>query len=181
MRFFPFHLKLVKIPEEQRRQLTEQGLTVLAYFSVSFCRKQESFKTSTDRMKGFHGLNKNHQLKALHDYSEACLHLLVECAMSGLTCETSDKKILKKRLLLTSYVTDISDTEDLLSMKRESQTDFPCHRCFVGKLQMSQITCSSRISKAETKILLNEYSLTAIRDNLSNVSTRSVRLVMPLL
>lgn len=84
-------------------------------------------------MKGVNVLKNEHQLKALHDCIETCFHPLTERAVTGFTCETSDKKNLKAHILPASCVADISETEHLLSMKSRSQAAFPCRQCSVQK------------------------------------------------
>lgn len=73
---------------------------------------------------------KEHQIKALHECIETCSQLSAACAVARIACRASNRRKLKAYVLLGSYVADILESEDLLSMKRESQTVFPCQQRF---------------------------------------------------
>lgn len=62
--------------------------------------------------------------------------------MAGITRANSNKRKEKAHVLNFFYVADIFESEDLLNMNHGSQTAFPCHRCFVEKLEIIQITDS---------------------------------------
>lgn len=58
---------------------------------------------------------------------------LLRNVLSGLLCKTSDNGYFLLHLVIVSYVTDIPESEDLLSVKRNNHTAMPCYMCEVKK------------------------------------------------
>lgn len=78
-------------------------------------------------MKASKSFIKEHHLKALHKCIETCFQPLANRTMAGVQYKTCDKIKLKAEIVLAFYVANIQESEDLSSMKRGSQTAFPCH------------------------------------------------------
>lgn len=119
-------------------------------------------------------------MEALHECIQTCFQPLGNRAIAGVQCETSDKN-LKAHILLASYVADIPEPEDLLSMKRGSQTAFPCHGSPVKKGQLPQFTKERRRTLQETKSLINRYCRTVNKKCFSDVTQLSFHPVMPMI
>lgn len=72
-------------------------------------------------------------LRALQESIELRFKKLAQCAIQGLTCTSSDGAKTLFLILLKSFVEDISECEDMHSVKRGTQTATPCHNCVVAK------------------------------------------------
>lgn len=130
---YPLHLTFQNFAEEQSRKLIEQDLTVFSHLLASFRKKLETCKSFRHQTEASQGLNKEHQMKAMRDCIETCFRPLAKSAMARLTCESSNKKTFKAHVLLASYVTDISESGDKLSIKYRSKVTFLFKQCSVEK------------------------------------------------
>lgn len=94
---------------------------------MSFRRNPETCKSSRHRIKVSQALKKERQIKALRNVIKECFRSFAACRLAKLKGETSDKRKPKAQILLAFYFVDIRGTEDLLYMKRGSQTAPSCH------------------------------------------------------
>ena len=131
LKFYPLHLTLFNFKEEWRRRVISSGESIIGYLPVEF-----SELTPNGRRKG----NREDILLALHDSIEFIFEPLMKVAMEGISFQTADFKNVRAHLMLSSYVADIPEAEDMLSIKRNTNTSSPCHRCLVGKESMSCVT-----------------------------------------
>lgn len=77
-----------------------------------------------------------HIIRFFRESIEFVLHPLLTFALRGISCSTYDCKRLLFSLLLVSYIADIPEAEDMLSVKRGVGTYAPCHNCLDGKDQL---------------------------------------------
>lgn len=54
---------------------------------------------------------------------------LADVAVEGLLCSTMDKRCLLLHMMVASDVAGIPESEELLSVKRDSKAAMPCHMC----------------------------------------------------
>lgn len=57
-------------------------------------------------------------LKALHESINYSLENVNKCAVIGLECKTSDNARILNHMMIGSYISDIPECEELLSVKR---------------------------------------------------------------
>lgn len=121
------------------------------FISLSVWNNLDRCKSITHGTKVFQRLEKALQLKALHKCVEPCLQLLAAFSISGVTCETSERRELKVHIVLTSYVADIAEWEHRLGMTRTYHTVLLFNRCFVNIAKTTQIARFRKKTLAETK------------------------------
>lgn len=142
--FYLLCLTLLKFLEEQFWKVVSQRVTLLAYLSVSLQWRPGTWESFTHESKVSQNLMKRLQLKVLHKWAEACFHPLTAYALTRMPQETVTRSELKARVILASYVADISESEHHISMRIWSQTAFQCHRCLVLKAKTIQVTSSRK-------------------------------------
>lgn len=134
-KFYPLHINLLNYREAERRSHITDGRTVFAYLPVRFDASQDHVdgkKPHFDRVDF---------IRALHHAIEFVLEPLGCDALRGASVKTADEKRLRLHFVLSSYVSDTPEAEDLLGVKRGNNTESPCHRCNVSRDQMPFSTC----------------------------------------
>lgn len=58
-------------------------------------------------------------------------------ALQSILAVTSDLSRTRLHMLLTTYLGDLPEAEDLLAVKRKVQTERPCHNCLYVKERLS--------------------------------------------
>lgn len=69
----------------------------------------------------------------LHQRIYYVMALLADCALNGFQYINRDVRTLLLHLEIASYVVDLLEAENLLSLKRENRIALPCHVCKVRK------------------------------------------------
>lgn len=72
-------------------------------------------------------------LEALHESVDFCLETLIRCAPESLLCKFSDGVHILFHIQFTSYIADIPECENMLSVKRGNRIFSPCHICLESK------------------------------------------------
>ena len=81
-------------------------------------------------------ITRHEKLKCLHECIEYCLKDLSNEAVKGIPVRTKDRTKLHSHFLLSSYIGDLPECEDMCSVKRNGNTISPCHRCLISKCQL---------------------------------------------
>lgn len=90
----------------------------------------------------------------LHYSVEKALNPQREVAVRRLHCIIIEKLLFRCHSVLSSHVTDLPKTEDLFFLKRETQTNLPCHRCTAPRSSLSEtIHAEKRRSRASRDFL----------------------------
>lgn len=74
----------------------------------------------------------------------------MEADIKGLQIVTKDNLKLHMHLLLSSYVVDIPEAEDLHGLKRGNKTFYRCHLCYASRELFSGYTASPKRSAMVT-------------------------------
>lgn len=88
---------------------------------------------------------------------------------------------MNAHILLKFYVADISESEDLSTMKRGNQTVFPCHQWLARKIQVKQYKKARRKAVELKKPLADHQDTTANHDVLLATTQHSIHPGMPVL
>lgn len=133
--FYPLHMTLINFTEEARRCHIVERRTVVAYLPVTFqhADSDDGNALSTTTRTKKRRIGRVDFLEGLHESISFVMTPVIEAALSGLCCATSDVYRFRLHLMMTSYISDNPEAEDMLSVKRGCATDSPCHRCVVGK------------------------------------------------
>lgn len=118
LELYTLHVTLFNIDEKRSRQLIVKGNTIFAFLPI-FMQVEKTF-ASADEDLG----NKNEKitkvmsLETLHELIEFSMIPLLDAAVRGMASTSIDGKKYLVHLLLTSYFADLTETEDLLELKR---------------------------------------------------------------
>lgn len=153
--FYPLHVTLVNFLEDWRRQHICEGRTVTAYLPVGFLT-QEKLDISTGSGKRKKRVTRLELLRALHECVEFVLKPLSSKALTGASFTTSDLLHYRVHFMLSSYIADLPEAEDMCSVKRGSRTFSPCHRCLVSRDQLAMSTKAPRRRVSETLQVLDK-------------------------
>lgn len=119
--FYPLHIALLNETEGVCRALVASGLAIVEYLPVSFASNEEA---DDDNKQKFTRLD---NLLALHESITNALKKIYEMAYVGSNAMTRDMHYLRMHIILVSYVCDIPEAEDMLSITRGVQPAYPCH------------------------------------------------------
>ena len=125
-------------------------------------------------------------LHALHKSIETVFQPLHESCLKGIVIRTIEGKKLRCHLLLSSYIADIPEAEDLLSVKQNTSTESPCHRCIVRKENL--LFCTNELERTAEKtrqllrsITSNVNTICSSRDGVEEVNSLSMFSIPPVL
>lgn len=119
-------------------------------FKVSMC--------SEELVKRFDGPKQEQKVKAYHECTKACLQHSAENARSGLPSEIKDRRNLRTQFLLASYLADISEWENTISIKQDCKTTFPCQRCFVRiPVARALVSMDSDLGRKKYLVVWNSF------------------------
>lgn len=90
----------------------------------------------------------------LHENIKISFQNLVKTVVLGLNCRTSDANKTCFHFLLTPYIADIPESEEMLSVKRGTRTLSPCHNCLVTNNDFNFNKCGKQTSSKKTLKLL---------------------------
>lgn len=79
-------------------------------------------------------------LKSSHESVEFVCSDIINNAEEGILVTRSDGKKLRSHLMLSSYLADLPEAEYMTSVKRNSLTASPFHRCNVFKADLPSCT-----------------------------------------
>ena len=140
--FYPLHITLLNFTEEERREQITSRRSVVAYLPVEFLpvvEEDESYEVTRygiTSWKKSHSIRRHDKLSCLHECVEKCVEPLSNEALRGIAACTRDRSMLHCHFLLSSYIGDLPECEDMLSVKRNGNTISPCHRCIITKSQL---------------------------------------------
>lgn len=133
--FYSLHVTLLNFPENQPRSRILSGRTFCLYFPAEHQRKDERASTTrgSNNVRNEHSkvISKTEILQNLNESISLSLEALIEIAVKELKFKTSDRTEILFHLILSSYIVDLPESEDMFSMKRGTQTISPCHNCLV--------------------------------------------------
>lgn len=163
--FYPIHLNLLNFKESFRRENISSGRSIAAFLPVEYHFSNDEDVTHKKGVTGFKLTKRVHQLKALHQSVNYCMEALKPKAIVGIPMTTSDGSSLHTHVLVSSYIADLPEAEDMTGIKRGGSTSFPCHRCMVPKESMNKKNTNFPKRNIKTAMqLMNE-----IRDGVPNV------------
>lgn len=81
-----------------------------------------------------------YRLEALHEIVQYGLKSIGSIALPALRGSASEDQKKRLHLALTSFVADVAEAVDLLSMKRDAQTMCLCHNCLEKSDQFPYVT-----------------------------------------
>lgn len=94
-------------------------------------------------------------IKVLHDRIEISVRPLEEHSWKEIFCKIITRTSVLSHLMLTFYVADISEVEDLLELKRDSRTNSRCYLCETKKMILLLLLVLLSDSCAKRKVLLS--------------------------
>lgn len=177
--FYPLHVTLLNFTEEWRRANISSGRTIVAYLPVHNEPLNETKNTPTNAIQIPSKITRLLSLRALHSSINNALQPLAEASFCGLSVQTSDGFRLRLHFMMASYVADLPETEDLLSLKRGSATQSPCHRCMVQKHDLADMRCGTPRSLCEAMQLLDGSQNVSEKDEV--LAQRSMLPIPPIL
>lgn len=171
--FHPLHATFVNFSEDSRRKHITSGCTVVAYLPVRIDGIDDANSGVTGRRRK---VQRVHLIQAFHNSICFALKPLMDEAMGGFIATSADKFKLRLHLVLASYICDIPEAEDSLSVKRGNQTESPCFRCLVRKGNLADGLCGETRTLAHTKQLLTglERGIDSVMEDLKQFSMLSI-------
>lgn len=113
--FSPLHATLLNVQDKDCNSLMVSGKSVVVYLPSKFCEWPSDIeKQSSSKEKHY----RTDRITVLHDSVKSALRRLNEVSVCGFKCRTTDEISFKDDYILCSYVTDLPETKDLLSLKR---------------------------------------------------------------
>lgn len=82
-------------------------------------------------------------MAALQKSIAHAVRALGDVEVQGVLCKTENSVALKCYVVLSSNVADVSETEDLILLKRGTQTNSPYYRCLATRAEQSRLTRSA--------------------------------------
>lgn len=132
--FYPLHVTFPNFSKCVRHIPNVAGSTVAAFLPM---RYSSSGSATTQRNKGIRNM------AILHQCINYVIAPLAECPLNGVQCIKEDGKTILLHLMITSFVADISNAKNRLSINEEFVP--PCHVMRVKlKEQISQVFLTIR-------------------------------------
>lgn len=179
---YPLRVTYINFLGDVRRIPISSGRTVAIHPPVCFKDVHEVYEIFSNEKcsSGKRKVLKVEILSVLHYSISLALRPIIDVAISGFVL--GNKSSLRSRFhtLLTFYVADKPEAEDILSVKRADTTASPCRVCFIGKLQVTNFVRSKRWCLQETIVLLNYFKRCSrqAEEKLQNLSMLSIRPVL---
>lgn len=158
-KFYPIHITLLNFTETTRRKHICDGRTVFAYLPVNFSRCDCSAEADPDQCKCDNKQKKFKRvdfLQSLHESIHFALQPLLRTALTGISALTSERFHIRLHFIISSYLCDTPEAEDLLAVKRGTQCESPCHVCLVRKENLPFSCTATARSVHETEIMLSK-------------------------
>lgn len=96
-------------------------------------------------------------LQVLHESTNFCLKPLANCALQGLDCKTYDWKKIHSHFLLTSYIADFLEFEEIFEVEGGIDVSATCHYCVIQNDEFGSTTKIKRPSLKSCKMLLIRF------------------------
>lgn len=149
--FQALHTTFLILRDDIRAKLIISDRSIIAYLPVGFIKQQQESKNEEKHKQKICRLD---SIDVLHDSLKKAFNSMREVAVCGEKCKTHVEVGLKCHLVLICYVADLPKTEGLLSLKREIQTSFACHRCMAPRKYLSGTTkAKSRSFEMSRKLI----------------------------
>lgn len=161
-KFYPIHVTLLNFTEGARRSHICEGRTLFAYLPVTFCGCDCSTDAGIDLCKcraKEKRVKRVDFLEALHDSINFSVEPLARTALSGMPSVTLDGIHLRMHLVVSSYLCDTPEAEDLLAVKRGTQCQSPCHVCLVRKEDLPFSCVGTGRSLKDTSIMVSRLNV----------------------
>lgn len=132
----PLHVTLLNFSEEQRRVYMKSDMIVCAYLRIHFDWTFSNTKNKDHefrKKKKISSRTREHVLRALHQDIRSSQNNLKRAALKDLKCRTIDNNHVLLHLMLFSYIADIPDSQNFLSVRRGTRSLSPFHTCFKRK------------------------------------------------
>lgn len=104
--------------------MISSGKFIVGYLTVEFSASGLLSRSKNNKARQIF-------LRAVHEAVEHILEPLYKAAYRGIQLQKKDYLSLRDQLMLESYVSDISEAEDMQSIKRNITLNHPCIRCIV--------------------------------------------------
>lgn len=150
--FYPLHRTLLNFSKVKWREHFSKWRTVAACLPVSFDRSgtAEKFCTGTYEVRPTAKFGRVDSLSARHHNVEHVLLKISRVTMQRVFNSSSDKLLFRLHMLLTSYLADLPEADDMLGVERSHLTLCPCHRCLLSREEMSYTSTHSKRDKLKT-------------------------------
>lgn len=126
--FYPVHSILFNFTREARKQLIQQGMTMVGYLPTSFCR------TETDVLRSTSGLSRRDRVLMIHKCLKTILSLFVKYTVKCIVTHTFDNISLRIHPVLCSYVFYLPEAKDRTGLLNENNINRNCHH-FLASIQ----------------------------------------------
>lgn len=126
--FYPMNSTLLNFTEKTRPDHISNYLTVFAYLPIRFDSTQNDNESDSrgPYLGNKHKSGRVSIFRSLHHSVEYFMEPLSRCTLPGMSSLTADYFPIRLHMLLSSYLSDILDSEDMISVKRSVLTDSPC-------------------------------------------------------
>ena len=127
---YPIHVTLQNFSDSFRRVCINSGISIIGYLPVKISKVSSPYdddnipSTSTPRGRLI-------RMEIVHSAMRFILKGLGDCELNGFGAKTGDGTILRCHPVLTNYVADMPEVNDMTATRGRVQTARPCHRCMV--------------------------------------------------
>lgn len=172
--FYPLYVTLLNFIKHMRRRLIVLGSTEVEYLPRSYSDSGSATKQKDKRIAN---------VAILQQFIIYVMTPLVECALNGLQCIKKGEWTFSLQLMTPSYVADIPEAENLLSVKRGNCTTMPCHICEIKRENLAGFSDAPKRCwrKIEADLPRNAHMNGAAKDQLELLDKMPVLSVDPVL
>lgn len=167
-------MTLLNFTEKARQKDIASSSSIVAWLPVSCTDEEKEMKRRNKR-----ALN----IASLHNCIKFVMKLLAECALGRHLFKIYDKRSLMQHLMIESYVADLPESKDLLSVKRINWTFMPCLICETNRKGLAGVTTAQRWcwSKRKAAFERTQNTIEGIREKLWVLEEMSMHPVKPIL
>lgn len=156
MTFYPLHVTFLNFSEQMRREIIVSGSSIVAFLpstSVSIAVTE----TTGVNIAQTKLLSRQDRLKLLHSAISFAVDPLLNLGFKGFASITKDGKQYNCHPILSSYIADIPEAKDIMSVKQGVKTSYPCFRCLVPRDAMKGVHMHRRRTNISTVSLYKKY------------------------
>lgn len=158
LQFYQLHMTLLNFKTNVRQNMIAWEKTIMAYLSVSFLAGFEAWSANLAENCSTNLNTKTDILMAFHHCMEFCLSPLKYIAWKVILINTRDDADMHFYFKLPSYVANVREVEDLLSVNLGARTYSPCHVCLARREEFSGCTSSEKRNVPHMPKLLRNVS-----------------------
>lgn len=124
---YPVHVTLINHQEQERRKIISDGQSTVAFLPVEFT---EDIQADTAKLK------REDRMYLLQRVLKDVFQPLINAAVTGFPCSTSDNSALHCHFVLANYCCDLPEAKDILGLKYNFRSKYGCHRCYAKNSEM---------------------------------------------